>query len=305
MRKLSFKPFLAIAFLVLIWGLSWSIYKMTLEYTPPILFAGMRSFFGGLLLAIFILPTWRKIKWRENWTKYCLSALLNAVLFFGIQTVGLIYLPGGLFSVLVYLQPVLIGLFAWIWLGESMTRIKILGLIVGFIGIIAVSADGLAGKVSIIGVVLALSAAVSWALGTIYVKKENGNIDSMWMVSFQFMIGGFVLLVIGSGWENWSDIIWNGQYFTGLGYGATLGIPISFVLYFKLMNSGESSKIAAFTFLVPLIAVLTGTVFMNEPFTWTLFVGLILIVISIYLVNYTKDIKKPNLVGNSVKHHHS
>lgn len=267
---------------------------MTLEYTPPILFAGLRSFLGGFLLAIFILPTWKKMKWRENWTRYCISALLNAVLFFGIQTVGLNYLPGGLFSVLVYFQPVLIGLFAWLWLGESMTRLKIIGLIVGFIGIIAVSADGLTGKVSIIGVVLALSAAVSWALGTVYVKKENGNIDSMWMVALQFMIGGFVLLVIGSGSENWTDIIWNGQYVIGLAYGATLGIPISFVLYFKLMNSGESSKVASFTFLVPLIAVLTGTIFMNEPFTWTLLVGLILIVLSIYLVNYTKVINKPH-----------
>lgn len=294
MRKFSFKSSLAIAFLVLIWGISWSIYKMTLEYTPPILFAGLRSLLGGLLLAIFILPAWRKIKWRENWTRYCISALLNAVLFFGIQTVGLNYLPGGLFSVLVYFQPVLIGLFAWLWLGESMTRLKIIGLIVGFIGIIAVSTDGLTGNVSIIGVVLALSAAVSWALGTVYVKKENGNIDSMWMVALQFMIGGFVLLVIGSGFENWTDIIWNGQYVIGLAYGATLGIPISFVLYFKLMNSGESSKVASFTFLVPLIAVLTGTIFMNEPFTWTLLVGLILIVLSIYLVNYTKVIKKPH-----------
>ncbi len=61
------------------------------------------------------------------------------------------------------------------------------------------------------------------------------------------------------------------------------------------MNSGESSKVASFTFLVPLIAVLTGTIFMNEPFTWTLLVGLILIVLSIYLVNYTKVIKKPHL----------
>ncbi|HSP21647.1 MAG TPA: DMT family transporter [Planococcus sp. (in: firmicutes)] len=274
-----------LVFLVLIWGASWSIYKMALDYTPPILFAGARSFLGGLLLALVLLPTWRRIRWRENWQAYCISALFNAVLFYGLQTTGLEYLPGGLFSVVVYCQPVLIGVFAWLWLGEQMTILKFTGLLVGFFGILTISADSLTGAISVVGIVMALLAALSWALGVIYVKKVGRRVDPMWMVSLQFLIGGAVLLAGGSVFEDWSDITWNLPYLIGLGFGATLGVPIAFVIYFHLMNNGEASKVAAFTFLVPLIAVLVGALFMDEEVTNTLAVGLCLIILSIYLVN--------------------
>ncbi|GGG72912.1 DMT family transporter [Paenibacillus radicis (ex Gao et al. 2016)] len=287
MRILSSKTTLAILFLVLIWGLSWSIYKTALAYTPPLLFSGTRSLLGGLLLAIFLLPKRDKLKFRQNWHRYSISALFNAVLFYGVQSIGLIYLPGGLFSVLVYFQPVLIGLLAWMWLGERLSLLKITGLVIGFLGILAVSADGITGNVSLLGVSLALLTALSWALGVIYVKKESRHTDSMWMVAMQFIIGGIALIGVGSGTESWSSIVWNGPFILGLLYGATCGIPIAFVIYFKLMNTGDASKVAAFTFLVPLIAVLTGTVFMHEPFTYSLLVGLVLIIISIGCVNYS------------------
>ncbi|MGI2328604.1 DMT family transporter [Planococcus sp. YIM B11945] len=285
MEKLFTRAMGLLLFLVFIWGFSWSIYKVALDYTPPILFAGFRSFFGGLMLALVLVPSWKRIKWRENWKAYCISALLNAVLFYGLQTIGLEYLPGGLFSVLIYLQPVLIGLFAWLWLGETMTVLKVSGLVVGFLGILVISANSLSGTLSITGIVLAILAALSWALGVVYVKKVSGQVDSMWMVALQFIIGGLVLSAAGSTVENVSDIVWNFPYVAGLIYGATLGIPVAFVIYFHLINKGEASKVAAFTFLVPLIAVLTGTVFMNEPVTYTLAIGLVLIVLSIYLVN--------------------
>ncbi|MGG4497637.1 DMT family transporter [Brevibacillus reuszeri] len=292
MGRFSIKTTIAIASLVFIWGISWSIYKMALAYTPPILFAGMRSLIGGVLLALCLMPKWKKINWRENWPKYCISAVLNTLLFYGIQTVGLNYLPGGLFSVLVYFQPILIGLLAWMWLGERMTWIKITGLALGFLGIVSVSADGFTGQVSTIGVILGLLTALAWALGVIYVKKESGKVDSLWMVAIQNILGGAVLTVMGAGLENWSDIVWNTQYLIGLGYGSTFGVPIAIAIYFGLVNTGEASKVAAFTFLVPLIAVITGTIFMDEPITYTLLAGLVLIVVSIYLVNYQSKSKK-------------
>ncbi|MGZ9583615.1 DMT family transporter [Paenibacillus marinisediminis] len=300
MSKASMKTAAAIGCLVLIWGLSWPIYKVALDYTPPILFAGMRSLFGGLLLSLFLIPHWDKLKWRENWFRYVISALFNAVLFYGLQSIGLLYLPGGLFSVIVYFQPVLIGLFAWMWLGERMSVIKLAGLIVGFLGIMTVSSNGITGEISFIGVILALLTALSWALGVIYVKKESAKVDPMWMVAFQFLIGGAILTGIGTGAESWSDIVWNSSYLLGLGFGATLGIPIAFVIYYKLVSTGEASKVASFTFLVPLIAVLTSTIFLDEPFTYTLLLGLILIIISIYFVNYSgkrKDVKLQEELG--------
>lgn len=274
-----------ISALVLIWGISWPIYKIALLYTPPVLFAGLRTFLGGLALMLVALPRWRNIRLKQNLKLYLVSSLLNVFFFFGLQTVGLTYMPGGLFSALVYFQPVLVGLMAWLWLGESMSVLKSIGLLLGFAGVAVISADGLAGSFSILGVVLALLTAVSWAFGAIFLKKEGGEADPLWLVAIQSMIGGLLLTGAGTMMESWTDIVWNVPYLSGLLFGTILGIPTAWVIYFTLVRSGETSRVAASTFLVPLIAVMTSTLFLHEPFHLLLLLGLIMIACSIYLVN--------------------
>lgn len=291
---------IALIFLVVVWGASWPIYKLALQYTPPLLFSGLRATIGGILLGVLLFKRRDKINWNKNWKLYVISALFNTFLFFGIQTVGLNYLPGGLFSILVYFQPVLLGLFAWIWLGEFMTPLKIVGLLIGFIGIVIVSLDGLTFHVSAIGVSLGLISAVCWALGVIFVKKVSDTVDPYWMVSLQSIIGGIALLGTGTLFENWSDIIWNSRYMVGLSYGAIFGISLTFLIYYKLINEGEASKVGSFTFLVPIIAVILGAVFLDEPVTYLLIVGLILVGLSILIVNYKSKEKLENTLKNNV-----
>lgn len=284
-----------ITFLVIVWGASWPIYKIALAYTPPILFAGLRTLLGGLFLAVLLWPKRSLLRLQDNWRIYLISALFNVVIFYGFQTVGLNYLPAGLFSVIVYLQPILVGLLAWLWLGESMSAIKTIGLLIGFGGVAAISSQGFTGKISVVGIVLALLTAVGWAIGTVYSKKVSGRVDSMWLAAFQCIIGGIVLTIDGSSTESWADITWNAPYLTGLIFGVFIGISASWVVYFTLINAGDASKVASFTFLVPLIAVFSGTLFLHEPFTMSLLIGLVLIALSIYLVN-----RKPKAAKQTV-----
>ncbi|PZE20734.1 DMT family transporter [Paenibacillus xerothermodurans] len=279
-----------VTFLVLVWGISWPIYKIALDYTPPVLFAGMRTFFGGALLALLLLPRRQHLRWKHNWHIYVISSLFNVIMFYGLQTVGLMLTPSGLFSVIVYLQPVLVGVLAWAWLKEQMTAVKVVGLIIGFLGVAVVSAGGFTGHIALLGIVLAILTAVGWAVGTVYVKKVSLHVDSMWLVSVQCLIGGAVLSAAGSFTENWSDIVWNIPYLTGLIFGITLGISLSWIVYFMLVNAGDASRVASYTFLVPVISVLSGTLILGESFTFNLLVGLMFIGVSIYLVN-----RKPKL----------
>ena len=106
----------------------------------------------------------------------------------------------------------------------------------------------------------------------------------------QFTIGGIVLLVLSAITESWSSIEWHPMYMFGLGFGATMGIPVAYIIYYSLIRAGEASKVAVFTFLVPVISVFISTVFVGEPMTHTLWVGLLLVVVSICFVNYSKKV---------------
>lgn len=276
---------LLLTFLVVIWGVNWPLSKSALAYSPPLLFAGIRTLLGGLLLLIVALPRYKQIQFKKKWPIYVLSSVTNIILFYGLQTVGLNYLPAGLFSVIVFLQPVLLGIFSWLWLGESMTGLKITGLILGFAGVAIVSAGSLSGHVSTVGILLALGTSLSWALGTVYVKKVGDLVDSIWLVTLQLIIGGLFMTAVGSGTEKWSSIVWNASFLSMLLFISVLVIAAGWLVFFTLIGSGEAMKVASFTFLIPLIALVSSTIFLHEPFTYSLFIGLVLILASILFVN--------------------
>ncbi|RPK14777.1 DMT family transporter [Priestia endophytica] len=274
-----------LAFLVIMWGINWPITKFSLNYSPPLLFAGMRLFIGGLILLIIAIPRYKKLRFKETWPIYFISAILNIILFYGLQTVGLNYLPSGLFTSIVFLQLVLMGIFSWIWLGESMYALKIVGLILGFAGVGVICLGGLAGHISIIGVLLALGSALSWAFGTVYMKKTAQKVDGIWLTTLHIIIGGLFLLASGTVTESWSSISWNLSFTIALLFISIFVIALGWLDFFTLVSSGEASKVATYTFLIPVISILGSSLFLHEPVTLNLFIGIILVVVSIALVN--------------------
>ncbi|MCL6599679.1 MAG: DMT family transporter [Alicyclobacillus macrosporangiidus] len=299
MRTPPLRSVALITFLVLVWGTTWPVYKLALNDTPPLLFAGMRTLLGGIGLVLVMLPRWREIRWRACWRMYLISCVFNVILFFGLQTVGLTFLPEGLFSVLVYFEPVLVGLLAWLWLHEQISVAKIAGLLLGFFGVAAASAGNLRAGASFTGIAIALITAAEWAVGTVYLKRIQGKADLLWLVAVQFTLGGGVLMGLGLCTERWADIHWTPAYGFGLLYGSVFGVALSWIVWFRLVQSGEASRVVAITFLVPLIAVACGVVFLHEPFNKSLLVGLVLIIAGIWLVNRRSVPRRPRTQGLS------
>lgn len=280
------RTFFYLLFLVCVWGINWPLSKFALAYTPPLLFAGMRTIIGGLLLILIALPRYKELRFKERWPIYLISALLSIMCFYGFQTIGLQYMPAGLFSAIVFLQPVLLGIFSWFWLGEKMYGLKMIGLLLGFVGVAVMGAGGMTSGVSMEGIILALGSALSWALGTIYMKKNAERVDSLWMTAMQITIGGVILLGSGSVVEQWSDIHWNLTFVLDTLFISIFVIAMGWLVYFKLISEGEASTVGSFTFLIPLISLFTSVIFLHEKITLNLIAGLVFIVASIVMVNY-------------------
>ncbi|MDF9839962.1 MULTISPECIES: DMT family transporter [unclassified Paenibacillus] len=289
---------LLLAFLVIVWGINWPLSKIALTYAPPLLFAGIRTVIAGIILIIAALPKWKQLEFRRLWPVYLASAVLSIVFYYGFQTIGLQYVPSGLFSAIVFLQPVLLGIFAWIWLGESMYGLKIFGLLLGFAGVAALSIGGFTGSISAAGVLLALASALCWALGTVYMKRNAARVDMLWLTAMQIMIGGLILLGAGSVTESWSAITWSSAFIVNTLFIAVFVIALGWMVYFKLINEGEAGKVGSFTFLIPLISIGSSVVLLHERITLNLIAGMVLIVGSILLVNINLGRKrrlKPSL----------
>jgi drug/metabolite transporter (DMT)-like permease len=279
---------LAFSLLVLFWGSAFAVVKVGLDFSTPILFAGLRSLLGGLAMVAVAILWGGSPNLRRDWPVFLLLALFNVVIFIGLQTYAILHLPSGSAAVLVYLQPILVGLLAWLILGEELSIAKIVGLLLGFSGIVAVSAgsfSGAANAISPLGVALGASSALSWALGTVYFKKFEARVSTLWAVAVPFLVGGVMLMALGLVVEPWGGVSWTGEFLASILYSSLVGISAAWVIWFALVRAGEASRVAAYIFAVPLTAVLIGVVFLDEPLSYTLLIGAALVVCGIYLVN--------------------
>jgi O-acetylserine/cysteine efflux transporter len=290
LRIFGKRRFVVVAFslLVLFWGSSFAVVKIGLDYSPPSLFAGLRILLGGLAMVLAAILWGGSPNLRRDWPVFLLLALFNAVLFVGLQTYAILYLPSGSAAVLVYLQPILVGVLAWLILGEPLSAVKLVGLLLGFSGIVAVSLGSFTGAenaISTVGIIFGAGSALSWALGTVYFKKYEARISTLWAVTMTFLVGGMVLTVLGLLVERWKDISWSGVFVASLLYSGLVGISLAWVIWFALVRAGEASRVAAYVFAVPLSAVLIGVVILGEPLGYTLLVGAALVLSGIYLAN--------------------
>jgi drug/metabolite transporter (DMT)-like permease len=286
---------LAFALLVLFWGSAFAVVKVGLGYSPPLLFAGLRTLIGGLAMVLAAFLWGGGANLHRDWPVFLVLALFNVVLFIGFQTYAIVYLPSGSAAVLVYLQPILVGLLAWPILGETLTVAKITGLLLGFSGIVAVSAgsfSGAASALSPLGVTLGAVSALCWALGTVFFKKYEARVSTLWAVAVPFVAGGAVLTAFGLSVEEWGEITWNTSFVASILYSGLVGISLAWVIWFALVRAGEASQVASYIFVVPLTAVLIGVLFLDEPLGYTLLIGAAFVVSGIYLVNREPRSKK-------------
>ncbi|MDI4644965.1 DMT family transporter [Cohnella hashimotonis] len=274
-----------LAILVTLWGVNGPLSKYALEFASPLLFAGLRVLIGGLILLPLALRSYKKLNLKKTRHIYLISTLLNVVLFYGFQTFGLQMMPAGLFTTIVFLQPVLLGIGAWLWLGESMSGSKLSGLLLGFLGVAVVSASGGAGNMSLVGILLGVASAVSWTFGTIYIKKSAAKVEAIWLVTFQMIVGGSVLLGTGAATEGWKAVVWNVPFISALLFIAIFCTALAWLLFSLLVGSGEAGKVNSFNFLVPLLSIVIGVFFLGETITSKLVAGLVLIILGIALVN--------------------
>lgn len=270
--------------LVLAWGSTFASVKIGLESAPPLVFAGIRALMGALILVPVALVREGAPRVSDTWQWHGLLGVTNIAGFFALQTLALLALPSGLTAVLIYLQPVLVGLLAWRLLGESMRPTKAVGLLLGFGGIVVVSAGAIRGDLSGHGILEAVGAAVAWAVGTIAFKPAVPRLGAWWTVAGAFTVGAVLLLAIGLPLEGW-QITWSWRFVGALLYTGLIGTTLAWVLWLRLLVSGEASKVATYIFFVPLVSVLIGALFLGESVGVPLAVGAALVAAGVYLVN--------------------
>ncbi len=288
----------SVLFLVVLWGTSFPTSQIALRYCPPALFAGLRFALNSVAIGTVALFWREKPQWRTTWWIVCLSTILNVGTLVA-STIAIHYLEAGLASLLVYIEPPLAALVAWAYLREKPTTLQAVAIVVGFAGIVVLSFTAERSlKVSIIGLILGFLAGILWSLGTVFIKKYGSSIPSASLISAQFGLGAVATLFVASFYEHWTSLRITPEFIGALIYSA-IATGAGWLIWLFLLDNGSVGVTSTYVFLVPVIAVATAAVFLDEKLTLGLVLGGLLVVVSTFLARPGRDASATKPVSTS------
>jgi drug/metabolite transporter (DMT)-like permease len=285
--KLDAKAAILLTLLCSIWGMNAVAIKISNEGIAPLFGAGFRS-----IIATVCLVIWMSRKRLELFPGRLLDGLFVGFLFgseFGLLYLALSYTTASSAWILLFTTPFFHALGAHFFLiGDRLSWNKAAGLILSFAGILILLSKhlGLPSMRQLTGDLLAIGAAVLWALTTVYIKRRLVTAVSPYHTLFyQILFSIPILFLLSFIFQETpvSHVDW--LILLSVAYQGTVVAFISYLGWFFLVHTYSVSRLSAFSFLTPVFATLAGVGLLNEPLTLRLIVSLILVSIGIYVVN--------------------
>jgi len=290
MNKVLLAQLLA-AFSALSAGVAIVATRFIIDETDPATLAFLRFGIGAICLAPFLVAGFRRQKVaRSDW----LAILALGILLFGIFTwlfnSSLQYTSAAHGAVGLATMPILTLLLAWMFGRESMTKVKLISVVLAFAGVtVAVSEslfDAPAGGNQALGDGLMLLAALSASVYTIFAKPYIARYGAIFFTALVMAIGvASLAVVVGYDgglveWPDFSPINWGIVILLGI-----VGGAIQFAAFIWALRWISASSAGIAMTLSPISAFLVAWPVLGEAITVQAVIGLILIVAAIFLIN--------------------
>jgi len=264
--------------LTLVWGTTWAAIRIGLASMPPFTSVAIRFAIATVILLAIAkalkVPLGAEPHEKTLW-------FLNGALFFSVSY-GVVYwseqyVPSGLAAILFATFPLLVTLFAHLFLPGEPFRFRAgLGTLVAFAGIVVIFSEDLAKiggpKTERAAAVLLLSPLVS-ALSSVAVKKWGAKIHPISLAAMPMAIATVVLTSLALTFERDRSIVWSRAAIGSLAYLSVFGSAMTFTLYYWLLRHVRASHVSLIAYATPVIAVLTGVLFLDEPLTSRVVLG--------------------------------
>lgn len=277
------KPWL-VEFVLLgaIWGSSFLFTRFGVAEFGAIPTAGLRVAIAALCLLPLLLARGQWPALRQHWKKIFLMGLFNSGIPFALYAYALLSISTGLSSLLNATVPLFGAMVAWLWLKDRPHGLKIVGLLIGFIGVAMLAwgkasfkpdASGLATGWAVLA---CLGACLCYGISASFTKRYLSGQPSL-VIATGSQIGAALGLALPTLW------LWPSQMPSLTAWLALLAVGVlctgvAYVLYFRLIDKVGAAGSLTVTFLIPVFAVLYGVVFLGEAVTgWMLLCGSIIL----------------------------
>lgn len=289
---------LAFAIVYIVWGSTYFFIQKAIHGFPPFMLGALRFAVASLIMLLWCLYKKEKV-FNWNQVKHALvSGLL--LLFIGNGAVIWVeqFLPSALVAILVSSAPIwFVVLDKPMWKSNLSSKATLLGLFIGFIGVIILfyrnMISAFSNKDSMLemgGMALLVIGAMAWAGGSLYSKYYSSGtaiVNSTWQMFIASVAFTICSLIGGEGkgfdWATVPTDAW-----LSIAYLVVFGSIAGFSAYVWLLEVRPATQVSTYAYVNPVVAVLLGVFFADETITYLQVLGLGVILASVLMINLAK-----------------
>lgn len=234
-------------------------------------------------LAMLPLLAWRGLlaQTAANWKSIALIGLLNSAIPFACYAFAVLHITTGLSAIMNATTPMFSALVAWVWFKQPLSRLRLIGIAIGFLGVALLVSEQAQLKssnlwLSIAAVLACLLATFCYAVSGNAIKERMSHLHP-WTIAGGTMLGATAWLAIPAA-LSWPAHTPSQQAWGALVVVGVLCSAVAFMLYFELMQRVDIARTSSVTYLIPVFAILYGSLFLDEHITlWMVLCGLVVI----------------------------
>jgi drug/metabolite transporter (DMT)-like permease len=272
-----------------IWSSAFTSAKILVTAASPLMVLSLRFFISGLLGIAIARMLGQKIQLNKGeWTVVVIIGISQNAIYLAFNFIAMQWIEASLAAIIASLLPLVVAAVCWIFLGEKTGFKGMLGLIVGFGGVLVIMLDKLSSSNAYLGMTLCLIAVAALAGATLYVGRMMSlNKNVVMIVGLQMLVGSITLFPFSLIFETWS-IEWSTSFVLAFLYTTLVPGLFGTLIWFFLVRRIGPVKAATFHFLNPFFGVLVAALILSEPLSISDGIGVTIIMAGILLVQLSR-----------------
>jgi drug/metabolite transporter (DMT)-like permease len=279
----------AVGVVSILWGTTWMASKIGVKHMPALQLSGLRHLIGGGMYVIYFLLFKKMFPKKHQLIQILWMSILMFVLSNGLSVLSVVYMPSGLGAVVGAIAPIWVVLFSvFIFKRIKIKPQTVIGIFIGFFGVVITFyeflGDILHSNFSL-GIIFGVISSITWALGTLFTSKQTKDMDPYFALGWQMFISGLILNAISfssGNFVSYAEIPLEGWY--SIAYLVLIGSVIAFGAYIFALKRLPATLVSIHSYINPIVAILIGSLIMNEELTLFIFTGTIITLIGVYIV---------------------
>ena len=286
--------FLGLAF-ALIWSSAFTSARISMFDAPPFLLLSVRFLLSGIVALGLATYFGQKVIFSKlEWISIGIFGICQNTIYLGLNFVAMQWLDASMAAVIASLLPLIVTIFSWIFLKETLSRWGVFGLLAGIAGVTIIMSSQISTRSSSTGILLCAIGVLSLAIATIIVRNTPRE-NMLSMVGIQMLFGSITLFPLSLILETW-EVNWTINLLLSFSYTTIFPGLIGTLIWFHLLHSIGPIKAAAFHFLNPFFGVLIANIILSEYLYFHQIVGVTLVTLAIMILqlsNVSKINKDP------------